>query len=309
MAASRDLLEPMGKPGHPAAGADRERIRPMPKLPWRKPTVAPAPSGFRNRIVGVCRFSYPALSGYQSMPKDVAAVKAVLYDPARLERRFHMFERLMLPSLQAQTDQDFQMGFVIGDDFPKPWRQRLEELLKRLPNAYLHAMEPAFNFRATHAAYKAADLSRATHLTSFRLDDDDAMDMDFIARLRRQAEALFPINRGGVYAIGQNNGFWLELGGVGNRIYDVHERTPACGVALVAGVKSGNTVYIHNHRDMAERFNTYLDAETPAFIRTVHRDNDAKPHVAGKKEQLGHDEIRALVARNFPFTVDDLLRL
>lgn len=282
----------------------------MPKLPWRKPSVAQtADPGFRNVIVGVCRFSYPALSGYQSMPRDAEAVKAVLYDPTRLERRFRLFERLMLPSLQAQTDRDFQMGFVIGDDFPQSWCRRLEEALKGLPNAYLHAMEPAHNFRATHAAYKAADLRGASHLTSFRLDDDDAMDTGFIARLRAQAAALLPVNRGGAYAIGQNNGFWLELAGEGNRIYDVHERTPACGVALVAGVKSGNTVYIHNHRDMAERFNTYLDAQTPSFIRTVHRDNDARPHVAGKKELLAQDDVRALVARHFPFTVDDLMRL
>jgi hypothetical protein len=278
----------------------------MPKLPWRTSKTGDTRARYRNRIVGVCRFSYPALSSFRKTPTDSDAAKALLYDPDRLERRFALFEQLMLPSMQAQTDTDFQLGFVIGADFPL--RDRLERLIGRLPGAYVHAMEPAHNFKATHAAFKAAELGNANILTSFRLDDDDAMDRDFIARLRRQADVLLTLNGATPFAIGQNNGFWLELG-QDPRIYDVHERTPACGVALVSGVKSGHTVYIHNHRDLAERYNTYLDAETPAFIRTVHRDNDAAPHVAGTKERLSADEIRAMVSKHFPFDVETLLRL
>lgn len=283
----------------------------MTLLPWRKtaPNSTPANPRFRNRIVGVVRFSFPALDAFRKTPTEAAAAKAMLYDPGRLDRRFALFESLMLPSMAAQTDQDFQLGFVIGDDFPAPYRARLEARLQRLPNAYIHAHEAAPNYRATHSAFKAADLSGASHLTSFRLDDDDAMDRNFIARLRRQAELLFPLTGGVPFAIGQNHGFWLETGGKGGRIYDVNERTPACGVALVSGVKSGLTVYIRNHRDLAERFNTYLDATTPAFIRSVHRDNDAAPHVAGIRNTLTEAQIEALVEKHFPFTVKQLLAM
>lgn len=286
----------------------------MPRLPWRnKPSPARKPP-FRNTIVGVCRFSYPALSAFRKTPTQAEEARAMLYDPARLERRFALFEALMLPSLEAQSDRDFQMGFVIGDDFPQPFRQRLETLLKRLPGAYLHPHPPAPNYKATHSAYKAADLDGASHLTSFRLDDDDAMDRDFIARLRRQAQGLHPLSGGKPFVIGQTNGFWLETGrrdgaDTPARIYDVHERTPACGVALVSGVKSGLTAYVHNHRDLAERFSTYLDAVTPAFIRTVHRDNDAAPHVAGSKNKFDQAEIKAQIERHFPFSLAQLLAL
>mgnify|MGYP001470765654 CR=1 FL=1 len=281
----------------------------MPFWSRRKPEVLPANPGFRNRIVGVVRFSYPALSAFSRTPADAAAAKAMLYDPERLERRFRLFEALMLPSMLAQTDGDFQLGFVIGDDFPKPWRDRLQDLIRPLQGAYLHPMEPAQNYKATHAAYRAARLDGASHFTTFRLDDDDAMDRDFIARLRRQADRLSTLAGPQPWAIGHNSGFWLEIGAEGNRLYDVHERTPACGVALVSGIKSGLTIYVQNHRDIAERFSTWLDAETPAFIRTVHRDNDASPHVAGKKGLLPPDEVRALVERHFPFTLDGLMRL
>lgn len=279
----------------------------MPIWPRRKP--AASDSRFRNRIVGVVRFSFPALSAFGRTPQDADAARAMLYDPARLERRFALFERLMLPSMLAQTDQDFQLGFVIGDDFPRPWRDRLGDAIAALPGAFLFPHEPAHNYKATHAAFRAAKLDGATHFTTFRLDDDDAMDREFIGRLRRQAQSLQALSGNKPYAIGHNHGFWLEIGGQGNRLYDVRERTPACGLALVSGIKSGLTVYVQNHRDVAERFNTWLDAETPAFIRTVHRDNDATPHVAGKKETIDPAEARALVERHFPFRHEDLMRL
>lgn len=270
----------------------------------------PPPAPFRNRIVGVVRFSFPALTGFAKMPHEAAEVKAILYDPARLERRFKLFEALTLRSMRAQTDPDFQLGFLIGDDFPAPFRQRLAHLLADLPQAFVFPYPAAENFKATHATFKAANLEGATHLTSFRLDDDDALDRNFIARLRHQANSLFPLCRGTPYVISQNRGFYAFTGESGGEIFDVQERTPiGIGVALVAGVKSGHTVFIYNHRDLAERYNAFADATTPAFVRSVHRDNDAEPHVAGSKRLISQDEVRALVAQHFAFTVDDLRRL
>lgn len=275
-----------------------------------KASAAPPKPQFENRIVGVVRFSFPALSGFARIPREAAQAKAILYDPARLERRFALFEALTLPSMRAQTDGGYQLAFLIGDDFPEPYRKRLEHLLSDLPQAFLFRYPAATNFKATHAAFKAADLAGATHLTSFRLDDDDALDRNFIARLRHQARSLFPLCRATPYVISQNRGFYAETGEMGGAIYDVQERTPiGIGVALVAGVASGHTVFIYNHRDLAERYNAYADAVTPAFVRSVHRDNDATPHVAGSKRLIPQDEVRALIAQNFPFTVDDLKRL
>jgi len=274
--------------------------------PW---STTPQPAGgFKNRIVGVVRFSFPALSGFRRTPADIEQARAMLYDPARLERRFALFETLTLPSLLAQSDGDFQLAFLIGDDFPQPWRDRLADAVARLPGAYLFPHEPAPNFKGTHAAFKAARLDGASHFTTFRLDDDDALDRDFIARLRRYAETLHPMCGGRPVAIGHTHGLWLETGDTGpRRLYDVRERTPNCGAALVAGVLSGLTIYIQNHRDLAERFHTFLDAETPAFIRTIHRDNDADPHVAGKKETLAQSEVERLLEQHFPFRAGTLL--
>ena len=48
------------------------------------------------------------------MPEDPALAAAALYDRARLERRFQLFEGLTLPSLRAQTDAGFQTAVLTG---------------------------------------------------------------------------------------------------------------------------------------------------------------------------------------------------
>ena len=56
-------------------------------------------TGFDNQIVGVCRFSYLGAGGFEASKLDDAALMDLLYDPARMARRFAFFEKLCLPSL------------------------------------------------------------------------------------------------------------------------------------------------------------------------------------------------------------------
>lgn len=266
---------------------------------------------FRNRIAGVIRFSYPASGGFRLTPGDPAAARALLYDPDRLARRFALFQALTLPSLLAQTDRDFDLVVLIGTDLPATWRDRLEGLIAPLPGARVLALPPGQpSTPAANAAFRSIlDRVDTDWLTSFRLDDDDALDRDFIARLRRLAGMLGPAAQGRPFAIGHGHGFWLELSPDGNRIFDVRERSAAVGAALVAPAVNGQTIYSRNHRALAERFDTWLDAGTPAFIRTVHRDNDANPHVQGQRDTLPPDRVAALLERHFPLAATDLMRL
>ena len=66
------------------------------------------------QVLGLCRFSYPALGGFQVGHDSTADRIAYLYDPARLEERFRLFETVALPCLMAQTDPDFEMIVLVG---------------------------------------------------------------------------------------------------------------------------------------------------------------------------------------------------
>ena len=94
------------------------------------------------QAIGLCRFSYPALGGFQVGHDTTEERIAYLYDDARLEERFRLFEAIALPCLKAQSDPDFSMIFVIGDQFPDHHARRLESLLADLPQAVIHREPP-----------------------------------------------------------------------------------------------------------------------------------------------------------------------
>jgi hypothetical protein len=268
-------------------------------------------TAFRNRIVGLVRFSYPAQNGFSKSGKNSAALEAQLYDAARLERRFHLFEALTLPSLMAQTDRDFETIFLIGARFPAAARDRLAAAIAPLPGAQIVALPPMPHFAATQAGFAARTGGDETHLTGFRLDDDDALDRRFVARLRGTVATLLPITGPDrPLVVGYNNGIFLEIAKAGNHAYGVVEKLPlGIGLSMTVPKGSGENIFRRNHRLLPQFYHCFTDAETPAFIRTVHADNDSEPYSSGRKLDLTEDQMAECIAAHFPFTLDGLKRL
>lgn len=265
---------------------------------------------FRNQIVGLVRFSYPARSGFakNTTPEDAAAT---LYDPVRLEARFRLFERLTVPSLAAQTDKDFSLVVLVGLDFPEAALTRLQAALVPLPQSRIVPLPPMYHYPATQAGFDMILDDRTTHLTSFRIDDDDAVDRGLVARLRDTARKLAALKDGrSPFVIGFNRGFFLEISPEGNRLYDVVEKLPlGIGLALCAPVEGRANIFARNHRLLPQFFDCWTEAETPAFIRTVHAGNDSGAHMSGRRDTMAEKDIGQALARGFPFTLPDLMAL
>ena len=79
------------------------------------------------QVIGLCRFSYPALGGFQVEHETVEDRIAFLYAEHRLEERFRLMETVALPCIRHQTDPDFELIIVIGDQLPARHRRRLHE--------------------------------------------------------------------------------------------------------------------------------------------------------------------------------------
>ena len=69
-------------------------------------------------MIGLCRFSYPAIGGFQVDFDDFQEKLDYLYAPTRMNERFATFETITLPPLQAQTDPGFTFVVVIGESLP-----------------------------------------------------------------------------------------------------------------------------------------------------------------------------------------------
>ncbi|MFN3954072.1 MAG: glycosyltransferase [Pararhodobacter sp.] len=268
-------------------------------------------AAFHNQISVLIRFSYPAASGFRAAREGVDQARRLLYDPARLARRFRLFETLALPSLLAQSARDFTTIVLIGEDMPATARTRLQALLAPLHGARIVALPPLPMFGATRRAYDAALDPHATHLTSVRLDDDDAISTDLVARLKAMVPgAVALMGAQEPLVISHQNGLFAEIAPSGNRVYGVVERSPlGIGLAMVAPVGRRDTIFSRNHRLLGQFYGCLSDAVIPAFIRTVHRDNDAEPHASGQVFDLSDAQADTLLQTRFATTLDALRAL
>lgn len=266
----------------------------------------------RAQAIVVVRFSYVAEDGFRLSKQGLDKVRATLYDPARLERRFRIFEALALPSLLAQTDPDFTLILLVGDDFPPTYKARLQQILMPLRDAHLIAMPPMHTHRATRMAIQDCRKDWATHLMTIRLDDDDALGKDCIEAHKRLAPVMSAVGPSWEPAVVCfNNGLFLELSESGNSIWGVVEKMPiSVGTCMIHQAhRKYKTVFSADHRFLHAHYNCYTEALTPRFLRTRHKDNDSGATYTGYRTDFTGEELDALLAKYFPFTRDQLLAI
>jgi len=148
------------------------------------------------QIGGLIRFSLPTISGFQKNPVDREEKLARLFAPARMEQRFRYFETFCLPSLKNQTDPDFTVGVLVGADMPATYRERLETLLADVPQARLIEKPLMLHKKAIAEGFDEVFDRNTPIRFSFRFDDDDALAIDYIERVREKLPQLLLMSGG-----------------------------------------------------------------------------------------------------------------
>jgi hypothetical protein len=143
------------------------------------------------------------------------------------------------------------------------------------------------------------------------MDDDDALDNRFIARVEGWAKTLNKMCGDGTHFVtGANRGYFLHLNEGGNSVVEVVEKLPlGSGPAMTAPVASGENIFRRNHRLLTQFFPTFTDTTVPAYIRTVHTDNDSSAHVSGVVKRVPRKAMEKAIAKHFPFDLAALERL
>ena len=258
----------------------------------------------KAQIKGLMRFSYLSENGFAKSDPDLDARRAVLYDPARLDRRFRLFERLAFHTMALQDDTDFSCAVLIGDCFPDPWRQRLEEIIAEFAPMRLVSLPPMVHIQAVKQAYAALpDDPEATHLATFRQDDDDGMHRETITRIRAVTEAMLPVRPDTKpFVIAFNRGLYLDPTAE-RPITEWYERAPlGIGLAMVTPVGDPATVFRRNHRNLVEYYDCYTEVARPMWIRSVHADNDSSATPQGRAGALRQKGVRRLLWDGFGLT-------
>ena len=229
------------------------------------------------QVIGLCRFSYPALGGFQVEHDTIEDRMAFIWSHARLEERFRLFENVSLPCLKAQKDDDFDLIVLIGDTFPAEHEERLRALCAPVPQIRIVKEPPRNNREVCKELLNAARSAPDAPCIQFRHDDDDAVSLDFVANLRAAARDVAPLvakNR----AVGMDwpHGRVAEVSANGIAATEIYR--PYYVAALGVHIAGNDSLTIHNFmHERIPRFMpcvTYPDANS--FVRTHNGYNDSR---------------------------------
>ncbi len=260
----------------------------------------------KSQLKGLMRFSYLSENGFAKSMDDLDAMRAMLYDPARLERRFRLFERLAFHTIALQDDTDFSCAVLIGECFPDKWRARLEDIMADFPPMQIVALPPMVHIQAVKSAFQALpDAPDATHTATFRLDDDDGLHRSATARIRAVADNALQVREDRKpFVIAFNRGLYFDPQG-DKMISEWFERAPlGIGLTMVTPKGDAATVFRRNHRNLMEYYDCYTEVGRPMWIRSVHEDNDSTAMPQGRPGTMRPRGINRLLWDGFGLTQD-----
>lgn len=230
------------------------------------------------QTLGVTRWSYPGQArGFRRSASDLEHLRAQLYAPHRLDHRLFLFEHLLLPGIRAQTDPDFLHLVVIGDLLPDPWRSRLAELADSLPQIEL-VIEPEGNDMREMLSEVIPRFKnpQCDVIAQYRLDDDDAVAVEFVAQSREIFSDLQPFfDADGIVALDYTRGFIMSTDSEGVNIRSVSSRFWAPGMMIFQDMEPARSLFEFPHLRVWHDMPTLTWKETPMFIRGSHHDNDS----------------------------------
>jgi len=229
------------------------------------------------QIIGLCRFSYPAYGGFQVEHETIEDRVAFLYGAHRLEERFRLMETIALPCLKAQTDQDFDLIIVIGDSFPKPYLDRLHDLCADIPQIRIHAEPPRRHRPVMKEILNAARRDPAQPCLQFRHDDDDAISVDFIERLRGSvSDCPGLIDKNRTVAFDFNRGYVAKVDAKGIAAVEVHQPYYVASMGMYVEGGCRQTIMNFAHDKIQRFMPTVTITDAPMFVRTHNGYNDSR---------------------------------
>ena len=260
--------------------------------------------GMVNKIIGVCRFSYLGEDGFRSLRGGADEAARRLYDPARMKHRFACFEQLCLPSLAAQTDPDFVLVALIGDTMPVQFRKRLKLCAEKHAFLRIATLEAAGPLNATRRAFRRGlDDEAADFITGFRIDDDDAVACDYIARTRAIADTLIGLGWADALvpaAICFHRGVYWDMTRDAHAFWDVSEVMPlGLAAAMIAPPEAMENIYRWNHRRLAAHARCWTDPHDIMFLRSLHDHNDSESSIPPRARPLPDRQARKILRERF----------
>lgn len=264
------------------------------------------------QVIGLCRFSYPAIGGFQVEHETIADRMEYLYATERMEERFRTFEAITLPPLQAQTDPDFTFLILVGDSMPTPYMDRLKALVGGMPQAVIQVHPPGPHRQVMQDAINSVRHFDEAPCLQFRMDDDDAVARTYVARLREVAHDVAPFAaRHRHIAIDFNQGFILRPAADGLWAAQTSLPYTTPGLALMVRPDVRLSIMNFSHSRVGQKMPTVTITGEDMMVRGHNDFNDSrqKPGVKPVKLERLDTDGEAYLHRVYGIKADLVRRL
>lgn len=229
------------------------------------------------QVIGLCRFSYPGIGGFQIEHDSLEDRIGYLYAPERMEERFRTFETITLPPLRAQTDADFIFLIVVGTSLPDPYLERLVALTEDMPQVLIQPRSPGKHRKIMQEAINSVRLPAKKPCLQFRMDDDDAVACTFVERLRAVAQDVQPFARKHRHiAIDFNQGYIMRPGPKGLEAAKTSLPYTTPGLAMMLQPDVPLSIMNFAHARLAQMMPTLTLTGEDMMIRGHNDYNDSR---------------------------------
>lgn len=228
------------------------------------------------QAIGVCRFSLVTEGGFRSGPWTLEERCAYLFDDSRLALRMAWFRHVLMPSIRAQTDQDFTFVVLASDLLPEKWQHELQAVVADCQVVRLAFVPPGKHFKICNAPFTTYLHPDTEVIAEFRVDDDDAVATDYVERVRTDfSTVLEPLYaRYGMVASDYSSGFVLEADGTGARFHRVRASTWPCAQTVYLPADSRQHLFGWGHHQLHCHMPTVTMQDSNMFLRGRHEAND-----------------------------------
>lgn len=197
--------------------------------------------------------------------------------PGWLSRRFDLFENYCLPSMAAQSTDDFSWIIYFDENTPEEYRDRIADAQR------VAAFEARFVgiTRMSNVAKDVVERVRpgTTRVLTTRLDNDDAVSRDFLAHVRAFASGC-PDDT----VLNFPDGLALREGSV----FTAHDASNPF-TSLVEDCEDIQTIWSAQHRDLGKKWHLVQVSAPPVWLQIVHGENVAN-RIKGRRLRV--DEAR-----------------
>ena len=181
-----------------------------------------------------------------------------------LERRFDLFEQHCLPAIASQTAREFTWVIYFDDQTPENFRERIERCRAVFP--FIPYFTGPFGAEGWRQSIHALFPKRPARLVTTRVDNDDGLAIDYVARVQAAVAAMAPT---GPMAFNFTNGFILQ----GGRVYAHSHPCNAFFTWFEPDDETTRTALSIRHMDLAEAGPVMQIGDAGAWLQVVHEIN------------------------------------